>query len=118
MNIYIIGSGWYGCHIALYLVQAGHNVTLLERNSDIFQGTSGQFGIRLHSGPHYPRSAATRESCRRGGAEFKQHYPELVVPHQYSIYALGTLDADKNPSKVSQKNFESVCHESPECIVI
>ena len=115
MNIYIIGSGWYGCHTALYLAQAGHTVTILEKNLDIFQGTSGQFGIRLHSGPHYPRSAATRESCRRGGAEFKRRYPELIIPHQYSIYALGILDADRQPSKVSQKTFEAVCHESPEC---
>lgn len=118
LNIYIIGSGWYGCHTALYLAQRGYTVTILEKNSDIFQGTSGQFGIRLHSGLHYPRSTATRESCRRGGTEFKRRYPELVIPHQYSIYALGTLDADRKPSKVSQKTFEAVCRESPECTII
>ena len=97
------------------MAQAGHSVTILEKNADIFQGTSGQFGIRLHSGPHYPRSAATRESCRRGGAEFKRRYPELMIPHQYSIYALGISDADKKTSKVSQRTFEAVCYESPEC---
>jgi hypothetical protein len=115
LNIYIIGSGWNGCHTALYLTKKGHSVTILEKNTDIFQGTSGQFGIRLHSGPHYPRSEATRESCRRGGLEFKRRYPELVIPHQYSIYGLGSLDSDNHPPKVSQEVFEAVCHESPEC---
>ena len=85
MKIYIIGSGWYGCHIALVLAKLGYEVTILEKNKDIFQGTSGQFGIRLHEGPHYPRSKLTRESCRRNGEEFKQCYPELVIPHCYSL---------------------------------
>ncbi|CAF2886394.1 unnamed protein product, partial [Rotaria sp. Silwood2] len=56
-NIAIIGGGWYGCHIALTLKQKGqYDVTLYEAKSDIFLGCSGQFGIRLHADPHYPRS--------------------------------------------------------------
>ena len=50
MKIAIIGGGWTGCHLAISLSKLGHDVTILERNTDIFQGVSGNFGIRLHKG--------------------------------------------------------------------
>ena len=50
MKIAIIGGGWTGCHLAISLSKKGHDVTILERNTDIFQGVSGNFGIRLHKG--------------------------------------------------------------------
>ena len=50
MKVVVIGGGWTGCHLALRLSQIGHQVTILERNTDIFQGVSGNFGIRLHKG--------------------------------------------------------------------
>ncbi|MBA2650640.1 MAG: FAD-dependent oxidoreductase [Tatlockia sp.] len=113
MNIAIIGAGWYGCHIALTLKKLGHSVTLYEKNSSIFSQSSGKFGVRLHAGPHYPRSQATRESCHRGAVKFKKHYPELVVWLDYSIYGLGVLDSENQPSKVDIPLFKSVCNESP-----
>lgn len=113
MDIAIIGAGWYGCHIALALKELGHSVTLYERNSSIFSQSSGKFGIRLHAGPHYPRSMATRISCRNGADEFKKHYPELIIEHDYSIYGLGILDSENLPSRVDLSLFQSVCNESP-----
>ena len=97
MDIGIIGGGWYGCHVAVALSKKGHKVTLFEKSSDVFQGVSGDFGQRLHKGPHYPRSFETRESCRRSHNEFLERYPELVVKHEYSTYALGITDSIGNP---------------------
>ena len=74
-------------------------------------GVSGQFGIRLHRGPHYPRSKRTRESCQESYQRFCTTYPELVVPHEESIYAYGEVDADGCPSKVSSQQFADVCRE-------
>lgn len=102
MKIAVIGGGWYGCHIARVLKLAGHDVTLFESHEQIFRGISGRFGIRLHAGPHYPRSEKTRKSCREGFAEFANTYPELVVKHAYSIYGLGTLDANNEPPQNSE----------------
>ena len=51
----VIGGGYYGCLTALKLADNGHQVTLFEQNEELFQGTSGTYGIRLHAGPHYPR---------------------------------------------------------------
>ncbi|NBA93944.1 FAD-dependent oxidoreductase [Pseudomonas sp. R5(2019)] len=115
MKIGIIGAGWNGCHIALELAREGHQVVVLERNTDIFRGVSGDFGIRLHKGPHYPRSKATRDSCLAAFERFCRIYPELVVAHEASIYAHGTSDALGEPSKVTSDQFAAVCHESPEC---
>lgn len=111
IHIGIIGAGWYGCHLALALTKAGYKVTLFEKNSQIMSDISGFLGIRLHAGPHYPRSEKTRESCHRGFKAFMETYPDLVVPHEYSIYALGKLDADGNPPKVTKDVFEEVCKE-------
>ena len=42
MQIGIVGGGWSGCHLALKLVEKGHHVTILERNTDIFEAVSGK----------------------------------------------------------------------------
>jgi hypothetical protein len=118
MKIGIIGGGWSGCHLAICLAEKGHSVTIIERNTDIFQAVSGNFGIRLHKGPHYPRSLKTRERCRITHKKFCDRYPELVVPHEYSVYALGTVDANGNPPKVTKEQFTDVCFEDPTCRLV
>ncbi|KTD23575.1 Protoporphyrinogen oxidase [Legionella lansingensis] len=115
MKIAIIGAGWYGCHLALELKKAGYDVTLYEKKEDILLGTSGDFSIRLHVGAHYLRSEATQDSCQKDKASFSQAYPEFIVPHEYSIYALGQYDALGHPSRVDQPEFERVCHRFPTC---
>ncbi len=114
-KIAIIGGGWYGCHIARTLKLAGFDVMLFESNEDIFHGISGNFGTRLHVGPHYPRSAKTRQSCQAGHAEFINTYPELLVEHAYSIYALGERDADNEPPRVDEATFRKVVNENKNC---
>ncbi|PWY61714.1 FAD/NAD(P)-binding domain-containing protein [Aspergillus eucalypticola CBS 122712] len=115
LDIAVIGAGWYGCHIALELKKEGHHVVVFEKQPDILQGISGTFGIRLHKGPHYPRSKPTREACRDVFEKFCHTYPELVVAHEQSIYGLGERDALGYASKVTPEVFHDVCNESPEC---
>lgn len=115
MKIAIIGAGWYGVHLACSLAKKGHDVTLFEKNSEILNQISGNFGVRLHLGPHYPRSDSTRLFCRKGFLKFMAIYQDLLIPHLYSIYALGTKDADGKPSKVSAEKFKSVCKEARSC---
>lgn len=110
-KIAVIGGGWYGCHIALVLKSAGYDVTVFESAEDLFKGISGNLGIRLHAGPHYPRSEKTRKSCREGLAEFIATYPDLVIKHAYSIYGLGTLDANGSPPKIDIEKFRAVGKE-------
>ena len=111
MNIAIIGGGWVGCHLAIFLNNQGHNVVIFEKNDDIMKNVSGTFGIRLHAGPHYPRSSATRADIRKSFVQFVSEYPDLVVKHKYSIYALGASDADGKRSKIDKKLYDQVCKE-------
>lgn len=114
LKIGIIGAGWYGAHIGIALKKAGYrDVTIFEKTHDIFSKISGRFGIRLHIGPHYPRSEETRKHCRHGFGKFIKTYPDLVNKHMYSIYALGAIDANGDPPKVSAEQFKSICEESP-----
>ncbi|CAK1357680.1 uncharacterized protein RHO25_008217 [Cercospora beticola] len=113
-RVIVVGAGWYGCHIAIELARTGYGVTLIEKESRILSRCSGTFGIRLHRGPHYPRSPATRRECRRTFQRFLDEYPELVVWHAESIYAYGLEDAKGHQSKVSLEDFEQVCLETPE----
>lgn len=111
MKIAIIGAGWNGSHLAKVLQESGHEVTLFEKNPTIFSELSGKFGLRLHAGPHYPRSPATRKSCLRGLNKFRENYPEFVVEHEYSVYALGDKDANNQLPKVSPEAFNIVGQE-------
>ncbi|KAK5994500.1 putative FAD-dependent monooxygenase kojA [Cladobotryum mycophilum] len=115
MLIAIVGAGWNGCHLACELSKEGHQVMLLDREHQIFNGTSGCFGIRLHRGPHYPRSKATRVNCQKGFERFRNRYANLVVEHEFSIYANGNVDSQNFPSKVSDETFKQVCMEYPGC---
>lgn len=116
----IIGGGWYGCHIALALKKAHPlwKVVIFEKNSKLLNEISGNFGIRLHAGPHYPRSPATRHDCHKGFVEFKENYTELVNYHKYSIYGLGNCDANGEKSKVNCHSFAAVCREFGKCAEI
>ncbi|KAL3465706.1 hypothetical protein BJX64DRAFT_285309 [Aspergillus heterothallicus] len=114
-TIAIIGGGWSGCHTALELATAGYSVTILEKGRDLFSGVSGQFGIRIHRGPHYPRSSGTRESCRRDFSRFTSKYHELVVPVNPAVYSLARYDSTGRESKVSAHAFGDVCQESAHC---
>ena len=112
MTIGIIRAGWTGCHLALELAKDGHEVALFDKGHQIMSGVSGEFGIRLHRGSNYPRSKGTRETCRASFSRFSELYPDLVVDHDESIYALGNKDAPGQPSKVSHSAFRSVCQET------
>ena len=61
MRVKIIGAGIFGCMIAGELKRAGHEVVLIEKNSDIMQGASKFNHNRIHFGFHYPRSLSTAQ---------------------------------------------------------
>lgn len=77
MKIAIIGSGIYGCHLALHLVKH-HQIDIYEREPDIFAGASSFNSFRIHKGYHYPRSGKTREMCKRDEAKFVKLYRHLI----------------------------------------
>jgi len=77
MQIIIIGSGWYGCHIATKLAK-NNQVLLFEKNNHIFCQSSYYNQNRLHLGFHYPRNFHTRHSCKEYFNQFLDEYPTIV----------------------------------------
>lgn len=93
MIIRVLGAGWYGCHIAASLIADGHEVQIHERTTGIFNGASGRIPARLHLGPHYPRSYATREACQRHTREFLNVYGHLTRGVPVNLYAIARHDS-------------------------
>jgi len=86
-------------------------VTLFEAKDDLFRGASGSYGIRLHAGPHYPRSEVTRKEVQATFKPMLEEYPQFFVDMNPAIYALGVEDVDGNPSRVDWPHFKKVCEE-------
>ena len=99
MKVLIIGAGWFGCHIAKILNEAGVNVTILEKDSEIFASMSGNNSNRLHKGFHYPRASITRKQCVQGFRDFKKIYPFLCKKINNNFIAI------HSESKVSFNNY-------------
>ncbi len=87
-SIALIGAGWYGCHLAVTFRSLGFKVTLFEKNSQIFQGASGNNQFRLHMGFHYARHHGTRLQSRDGFYRFIERYPHLTRSVERNIYAI------------------------------
>jgi len=86
--IRVLGAGFYGSHLALSLLRAGHEVEVHEIADHIFAGASGAIPARLHIGCHYPRSRMTRAACLDHHKEFMAEYGFLTRAVPVNIYAI------------------------------
>ena len=104
----IIGGGFYGAAIAIYLSrQRGlRNVLLVERESALLTRASCNNQARVHNGYHYPRSFTTAYRSRVNLAKFVGGYPEAVDRSFTKLYAIARYN-----SKVTAKQFIRFCRE-------
>jgi FAD dependent oxidoreductase len=118
MKIAIIGGGWVGCHLA-YKLKNKHQITLFDKNSELFKETSYNNQNRLHYGFHYARNFKTRLLCKNTFSKFKKDYPELIksvdtnlycVPYTKSIVDYGTYKEifKDYPKEISDIKFYDV----------
>jgi hypothetical protein len=89
-NVAIIGSGWYGCYIAEYLLDNFKhlNITIIDKNDDIFKESSYKNQNRLHLGFHYPKCEITRNKCKNNFNKFLSKYKELLLPINKNFYVI------------------------------
>ena len=96
----IIGGGFYGCCLALYLCSISNRILLVEAEDKLMQRASRVNQARVHSGFHYPRSAVTAVKsgllCRR----FLRDFPDAVIDDFQMLYAIA-----RRRSKVTAKKF-------------
>lgn len=102
----VIGAGIYGCLTALELSRFGFQVTLVDRQSDIFMGATRANHGRLHRGYHYPRSGITMLAASRGYDRWRERFPITVHYATSRCYAL----ADE--SSLTWDEYRDVCRGS------
>ncbi|MDI1269846.1 MAG: FAD-dependent oxidoreductase [Polaromonas sp.] len=104
----IIGGGFYGAAIAVYLAkQRGlKRILLVEREPTLLARASLNNQARVHNGYHYPRSFTTAYRSRVNLPKFVRDWPEAVRGDFTKLYAIA-----RHNSKVTGRQFERFCHE-------
>ncbi|MGR2709409.1 D amino acid oxidase (DAO) family protein [Pseudomonas sp. IB20] len=104
----VIGGGFYGAAIAIYLAkQRGlKRVLLIEREPALLMRASYNNQARVHNGYHYPRSFTTAYRSRVNLPKFVRDWPDAVKQDFTKLYAIA-----RRNSKVTAKQFERFCRE-------
>ena len=98
-NIAIIGGGWVGCHLANKF-KDNHQITIFEKNKNLFDETSFNNQNRLHFGFHYSRSSKTRNICKNTFDRFINDYQFLIEDLPLNLYCI-----PKNDSIIDYQTF-------------
>ena len=104
----IIGGGFYGAAIAIYLArQRGlKRIILVERAPALLSRASYNNQARVHNGYHYPRSFTTAYRSLVNLPRFLRDWPDAVKQDFTKLYAIA-----RHNSKVTAKQFERFCRE-------
>lgn len=104
----IVGGGFYGAAIAIYLVkQRGFKrVVLVEREPGLLTRASYNNQARVHNGYHYPRSFTTAYRSRVNLPKFVRDWSDAVTQDFTKLYAIA-----RRNSKVTAKQFDRFCRE-------
>lgn len=104
----IIGGGFYGAAIAIYLAkQRGlKRVILVEKEANLLSRASYHNQARVHNGYHYPRSFTTAFRSRVNLPKFVRDWPDAVKQDFTKLYAIA-----RRNSKVTARQFERFCYE-------
>lgn len=100
----VIGGGFFGCTVSLYLKKYLKSVLLLEKESQLFQRSSYVNQARVHNGYHYPRSLLTALRSQVNFDNFVNDYQDCVVSDFDNYYAISSYF-----SKVNAKQFKTFC---------
>ncbi len=107
-DVVIIGGGFYGAAIAIYLAKRRgiKRILLVEREAALLQRASYNNQARVHNGYHYPRSFTTAYRSRINLPRFVRDWPEAVKKDFTKLYAIARCN-----SKVTAKQFIRFCKE-------
>jgi glycine/D-amino acid oxidase-like deaminating enzyme len=104
----IIGGGFYGAVIAVYLAnQRGlKHILLVEQEQELLTRASYNNQARVHNGYHYPRSFTTAYRSKINMPKFVRDWAQAVKTDFTKLYAIS-----RRNSKVTAKQFERFCRE-------
>jgi glycine/D-amino acid oxidase-like deaminating enzyme len=95
-KIAVIGGGIFGSVGALSLAEAGHEVTLFEKESQILTKGTQNSQNRLHLGLHYPRDLETAKQSVSGFRSFLERFADSVDFNFPNYYALASRESRTN----------------------
>lgn len=100
----VVGGGFFGCQLALYLRRRLSRVLLVEKHADLLLRASYNNQARVHNGYHYPRSFLTALRCRIHFTRFVTEYHECIQRQFAKYYAVA-----RKLSKVTANQFVTFC---------
>lgn len=100
----VIGGGFFGCKLALYLKEQLDRILILERESDLLLKASYANQARVHNGYHYPRSLLTALRSHVNFPRFVREYRDCIDDSFEQYYAIAKLY-----SKVNVRQFQLFC---------
>jgi len=103
----IIGGGFYGSVIALYLAKKRNfsNVIIIETESGLLKRASYNNQARVHNGYHYPRSFTTSYRSRVNFPKFLKFWPKSIKKDFCKLYAISSRN-----SKITSNQFIRFCN--------
>ena len=103
-DVVIIGGGFYGSILALFLKTKKNKVALIEKEDDLILRASYANQARIHNGYHYPRSFLTAYRSHANYLRFIKDFKSAVYSDFKSYYAIAA-----NLSKTTSSQFVKFC---------
>lgn len=100
----VIGGGFYGCMLALFLRETGREVVIFEKGPDLLTRASYVNQARVHQGYHYPRNFMTALRSGMNFPRFVVDFRECIDDSFQKIYAIA-----RGPSKTTSTQFQKFC---------
>ena len=104
----IIGGGFYGLRIALFLAEelGVKNILVIEKEGTMMSRASYVNQARVHNGYHYPRSVLTGYRSAVNFPRFTKEYSSAIDSSFDKYYGIA-----KNLSKVNANQFKRFCEK-------
>jgi glycine/D-amino acid oxidase-like deaminating enzyme len=99
-DIIIVGGGFYGCALALFLRTISARILVVEAGDGLLERASRVNQARIHTGFHYPRSFTTAMRSMHLHERFIREFRHAVVDDFDMLYAIAA-----QRSKVSAARF-------------
>jgi len=103
-DVVVIGGGFYGCCLAIFLSDYYPEVMILEKEADLLTRASYINQARVHGGYHYPRSFLTALRSLINLPRFCLDFRDCIEDRFEKVYAIA-----RNLSKVNAFQFRKFC---------
>ncbi|WP_108813241.1 FAD-dependent oxidoreductase [Loktanella sp. Alg231-35] len=88
VDFLIIGGGFYGCCLALYLRSLTGRIAVIEAGDQIMTRASRVNQARVHTGFHYPRSMLTAAKSMVLHRRFAEEFPDALISDFRMLYGI------------------------------